>query len=452
MLILFSVKNYRSIRDEQVLNLVASPYYSGKKSDDSARANRQLQLIQKRLPGLSGKDFLRSVAIYGANGSGKSNVVHAMKAMQRIVRDSSSYAPTDELPYDPFVLDQSSSKNPTEYFIAFYWGGVRYEYEFSHDDQRIVEERLCSFPKGLRRTLYERSASSSGSPKVQDSSYLPINDVVASMLNPNTLLLSFLYGHPGLQGFDVIKGAGDFFRDGLIVLDRVRDRWLDFPVSGEVLDGQTGSDFQRDLVQKMMRDSDVGISSAKVVRRKVPKRPAAASEDAEGNGEPIIQKSVVLEHKGNMGEGDINLMNESLGTMQVFSLSSFIGEALENDATLVVDELDASMHPILAKRVVQMFERPELKGDEKEKENERSAQLIFTAHQTYLMSGNTLERDQIWLTDKGPDGGTVLYPLSDYSPRKGEPIAQGYLLGRYAGVPVLPEDFGVPLSKGDHHE
>ena len=138
--------------------------------------------------------------------------------------------------------------------------------------------------------------------------------------------------------------------------------------------------------------------------------------------------------------------------MQVFSLSSFIGEALENDATLVVDELDASMHPILAKRVVQMFERPELKGDEKEKENERSAQLIFTAHQTYLMSGNTLERDQIWLTDKGPDGGTVLYPLSDYSPRKGEPIAQGYLLGRYAGVPVLPEDFGVLLSKGDHHE
>jgi uncharacterized protein len=128
-------------------------------------------------------------------------------------------------------------------------------------------------------------------------------------------------------------------------------------------------------------------------------------------------------------------MDESLGTMQMFSLSSFIGEALENDATLVVDELDASMHPILSKQIVEMFERRELA--------DRSAQLIFTAHQTYLMSGGTLERDQIWLTDKGPDGGTVLYPLSDYSPRKGEPIAQGYLLGRYAAVPVLPEDFGM---------
>ena len=151
-------------------------------------------------------------------------------------------------------------------------------------------------------------------------------------------------------------------------------------------------------------------------------------------------KTVMLDHRGVEGEGEINLVNESLGTMQVFSLSSFIGEALEHDATLVVDELDASMHPILAREIVEMFERPDLQ--------DRSAQLVFTAHQTYLMSGGTLERDQIWLTDKGADGGTLLYPLSDYSPRKGEPIAQGYLLGRYAGVPVLPENFGISPASG----
>ena len=440
MLILFSAKNYRSIRDEQELNLVASPYYSGKKSDMHARENRERQLIKKSLPGLSGKSFLRSIAIYGANGSGKSNVIHAMRTMQKIVCDSSSYAPDDSLPYNPFILDENSKTQPTEFFAAFEWGGIRYEYEFSYDSKQIVEEQLCSFPKGLRRTLYTRTADAGSRSAVQDSSYLPIDKVIATMLNPNMLLLSLLYGHPGVQGFDTIKPVGDFFKNGLIVLDQVRNRWLDFPVSGEVLDGELGTDYERDLVQKMMQDSDIGITKANVVRKPAKQ----SSNEGNENGADVVRKTVVLQHAGTAGAGSINLMDESLGTMQMFYLSSFIGEALENDATLVVDELDASMHPILSKQIVEMFERKELA--------DRSAQLIFTAHQTYLMSGGTLERDQIWLTDKGPDGGTVLYPLSDYSPRKGEPIARGYLLGRYAAVPVLPEDFGMLPSSGKEGE
>lgn len=431
MLILFSAENYRSIRKEQELNLVASPYYSGKKSDMQAQENRERQLIRKRLPGLTGKSYLRSAAIYGANGSGKSNVIHAICTMQKIVRSSSTYAPDDSLPYDPFILDDTSKGEPTKFFAAFEWERIRYEYEFSYDSTHIVDEQLCAFPKGLRRTLYTRTADADSKPVIQDSSYLPVDKGVASMLNPNMLLLSLLYGHPGVQGFGTIKPVGDFFKNGLIVLDQVRDRWLDFPVSGEVLDGGLGTEYERNLVQKMMQDSDIGITKANVVRKAV-KRP---SEDGSENGKDVVQKTVVLQHHGTDGEGSINLIDESLGTMQVFSLSSFIGEALENDATLVVDELDASMHPILSKQIVEMFERKEL--------TDRSAQLIFTAHQTYLMSGGTLERDQIWLTDKGPDGGTLLYPLSDYSPRKGEPISRGYLLGRYAAVPVLPEDFGM---------
>lgn len=443
MLILFSAKNYRSIRTEQELSLVASPYYAGKKASEPDRKNRKRQTITKALPGLSGKTYLRSVAIYGANGSGKSNIAHAMATMQQIVEDSASYLPADHIPYDPFALDAKSKQSPTEYFIAFYWGDRRYEYEFSHDDTRIVYEQLSSFPKGQRRVLYRRSTNSQSHTEVDGSKYLPVSDTIVSMLNPNVLLLSFLYAHPGLRGYEEIENAGKFFQDGLIVLDRVWDRWREFPVSGEVLDGTMGSEYQRALIQKMMRDSDVGIRSARIVRKKSKGQdPRGDSGDSGADNNEVVMKTVVLDHRGAEGEGEINLANESLGTMQVFSLSSFIGEALERDATLVVDELDASMHPILAQEIVEMFERPNLK--------DRSAQLVFTAHQTYLMSGGTLERDQIWLTDKGPDGGTVLYPLSDYSPRKGEPIAQGYLLGRYAGVPVLPENFGIsPATSGD---
>lgn len=287
--------------------------------------------------------------------------------------------------------------------------------------------------------MYRRSAGPENQTKVSGSTYLPVSDTVVSMLNPNVLLLSFLYAHPGLRGYEEISKAGEFFQNGLIILDHVRDRWLEFPISGEVLDGTIGSDYQRALIQQMIKDSDVGIRSARIVRRK--KEGQISRGDAGENDVDLsedVTKTIMLDHEGIEGGGEINLANESLGTMQVFSLSSFIGEALEHDATLVVDELDASMHPILARQIVEMFERPDLR--------DRSAQLVFTAHQPYLMSDSTLERDQVWLTDKGSDGGTVLHPLSDYSPRKGEPIAQGYLLGRYAGVPVLPEDFGVPST------
>lgn len=446
MLILFSVKNFRSICGEQELSLVASPYYSARKSDEASRENRERQLIEKSLPGLSGKSYLRSVGIYGANGSGKSNIVHAVGAMQQIVEESASWQPQDRIPYDPFVLDKESQSQPTEYFIAFKWGDARYEYGFSHDGTHIVNEQLSSFPKGQERVLYRRSARSDGGTEVTGSKYLSLDNTLKSMLNPNTLLLSLIYSHPGVKGYESVKDAGDFFRYGLIVLDRVRDRWREFPIAGEVLDGTVGSEYQRLLIQKMMQDADIGIRSSKVVRKVVRRTPDADAEDGSGQKE-VVRKTVVMDHRGIKGEGEINLVDESLGTMQVFSLSSFIGRALESDAALIVDELDASMHPILAREIIEMFERPELKM--------RSAQLVFTAHQTYLMSGGTLERDQIWFTDKGRDGATQLYPLSDYAPRKGEPIDQGYLLGRYAGVPVLPENFGMlPPSHntGDSHE
>lgn len=132
---------------------------------------------------------------------------------------------------------------------------------------------------------------------------------------------------------------------------------------------------------------------------------------------------------------------ESLGTRRLFSLSSFIAQAYETDATLVIDELDSSLHPLLALNIIKLFQG--------EGNVDKRAQLVFTTHQVAFLMNDTFDRDQIWFTKKNGDGSTSLYPLSDYSPRKGEAIWRGYLLGRYDAIPAIPDLFGILPSESN---
>lgn len=445
MLILFSVGNYRSFYDEQALSMVASAYY-GKSSDGLSRERRDAQLIKVGLPGLAGKKYLRASVLYGANGSGKSNLTHAIATMQRMVLRSANVSPGAELPYDPFKLNAAGPKSPTSFFASFVWSGIRYEYSFSYDRTSIVSEELYSFPKGRPRLIFSRSAED-GNASVRFGSHIKVDSAVLSLVNDNTLLVSFLYGHPSASGYEAIKPVGDFFRQGLIVLDEVRERWADFPHSGDVLDGADGTDAQRDMIQKMVRDSDIGVTGARVETKQLDsaqterlgRMMASLNANAAIQDAPTEMKTVLFEHSSTSGKASLPLNSESLGTNQIFSLSSYIAEALENGATLVVDELDASLHPLLCEEIIGLFERKE--------SHAASAQLIFTAHQTSLMGCGLLERDQIWFANKLKDGSTELSPLSDYSPRKGEAVESGYLIGRYSGVPVLPGDYGITPAK-----
>ena len=147
-----------------------------------------------------------------------------------------------------------------------------------------------------------------------------------------------------------------------------------------------------------------------------------------------IVKTVVFRHENAGKKMKLEMGEESDGTKQLFGLSGHIAQALENGSTLFVDEVDASLHPVLVTEVIRTFLRPE--------SNPKGAQLIFTAHNPCLLENGLLRRDQIWFTEKDGEGATALYPLSDYSPRKDETVVSGYLSGRYSAIPVIPECFG----------
>lgn len=432
MLLKFEVENYRSIRDEAALLLSSVNYYK----------ENERQLMAPSLPGLSNVRFLRAAGVFGPNASGKSTLVKAVEAMRRMVLRSATAPAGAELPFEPYALDPACGERPTRFLAAFTSGGVRYEYGFSYDSRSVLEEKLSAFPKGREQTWFTRTASAGedGSVRtvVSGSSHLAVPAAVEQVLNDNALLLSLLANSPKSPAAAQVAPVVEWFRSGLSVVKRGPRTPADYPFSGEILDGTRGTDFQRAFIREMMRKADVGISGTRVEKTRLGDllKEAGLAEDSPEVAALLAEhdrseevKSVVFEH----GPVEFGLDTESEGTYQLFGLSGHLARALEEGATIFVDEVDASLHPVLAREVVRCFLEPE--------SNPEGAQLVFTAHNPCLLEDGLLRRDQVWFTEKN-GGATELYPLSDFRPRKEESLSGGYLIGRYSATPVVPACFG----------
>lgn len=425
MLIQFEVENYLSIRDLASLQLTAINYYKEQSSG----------LIDIKLPGLAGSKFLRVAAIYGPNASGKSTFLRAIREMRSAVLGSFRNKAGEPLPFRPFMLDNESRKRPTYFGIAFVANDVRYEYSFSYTERAIESEELCSFPNGYKQIWFSRSDD-----EVKGSSHIKVPSALEPLLNDNTLLLSLLANYPKYSDSQKIAPVYQWFQENLEFINRGPGANIDYPFSGEIVAGAQGNDNQRAFIQNMIKKADVGIEKARVESAPLPeddlkkfeKLAEALDIDSSAGGE---FKYVLFDHASPKAQYSVQLSDESDGTIQLFCLSGHIAQTLEKGSILFVDELDASLHSVLVRELIRCFLDPAI--------NPNNAQLVFTAHNPCLLENGILRRDQVWFTEKGPDGATAFYPLSDFRPRKGESIASGYLTGRYSATPVVPKCFGL---------
>ncbi len=197
----------------------------------------------------------------------------------------------------------------------------------------------------------------------------------------------------------------------------------------------------RAAVLRFLTAADLGIVGIEVAEEEVGEeilqaleaiRPIFGKRGGEAPLFPKTVQNVAFQHKGAKGDVSIPLNYESDGTQALFRLLGPAISVLSTGGVLCVDELDASLHPILAKALVAAFNQPE--------SNPKAAQLIFNTHDTNLLDSNVLRRDQIWFTEKDSDGATHLYPLSEFKPRKGENFERGYLQGRYGGIPFISSE------------
>lgn len=422
MIIDFSVKNFRSIRDEARLSFVATT------DKELATSN----LIETGL--LAAPRISRSAVIYGANASGKSNLILALLDLKSLVVNSfAGMKPGQPFGFQPFKLELASVMKPTELELTFVLNGIRHQYGCEFNSERIIEEWLHVYINPKPQTwFYRKFDVDTKEDKYVFSSHLKgVKEIWQKATRQNALFLSTAAQHNTEQLLPIYR----WFSENLLVL----------PIGHSFLQDQTIKcleDVKRKMmVVNLMAAADVGISDIYLLKRQVISQNFKVNSDGTVDSTQAPTEIVVpmFLHQGKERGVMFDSQNESQGTQKFFNLIGPIIDILETGKILVVDELDGSLHPLLVRRIIEMFHNPEL--------NTKGAQLLFTTHDTSLLDApSLLRRDQIWFTEKSTDHATALLPLSEYSPRKGEALERGYLMGRYGAVPML-DSFSSAIKK-----
>lgn len=413
MLIEFSVKNFRSIKERQKLSLVAA-------SGDELRKTHTVNVLDSKLT------LLRSAAVYGPNASGKTNLIRALQTMKLIIRDSARNQHGLDLPVTPYAFDQIAQEQPTEFEVIFVSNGIRYQYGFTATRKQIFEEWLLAYPKGRAQAWIDRKFD----PQTQSYEWGNTDKLAGpkhlwqEVTRPNALFLSTAIQLNSKQ----LQPVADWFEMKLGILTGVGPMLPEFTVRY-----CQGSQSKRRIVH-FLQTADFSIDNLEIKREIAPNDHALAGFQLQVFGKDsgyVENVNIQFAHIGSDGtQVSLDLDEESDGTQKFFGLAGPWLTALEDGLVLLIDELNDNLHPNLVRFMVQLFHNQNI--------NRRNAQLLFTTHETSILTQDLFRRDQIWFTEKDEYNATTLYPLSDFSPRKGvENIEKNYLQGRYGALPYF---------------
>jgi hypothetical protein len=413
MLIEFRVGNYRSFHEPQTLSLVASR--------DRAHPDNLIPCAKENL--------LKAVAIFGANASGKSNLVNAIGFMSWFVRDSAKRMNVgEEIPVVPFRLNPKSRAEPSLFEATLILNDVRYQYGFRASRERVHHEWLTAYPNGRAQHWLERYSG----PETKEPKW-----IFRGSLKRNGDLLRATTRANGLA---LCRGADLNIEELIPVFTWLAYelRVLDFsePATKVQILQETASRFQedaafRDTAIRLVQNADVGINGLQVRVEMAELMPCYSYAT------PFTRRLESVHTVPGTESSEMFVFEEaeSSGTQRLFALLGPWLYALQIAGVLAIDELDCSMHPLLTRGLIELFQSPQW--------NSKGAQLIFATHDNTLMDQSLFRRDQIYLVEKNAAQASELFSLYDFDdkPRKGEAIQRGYLAGRYGAVPTLGATF-----------
>ncbi len=413
MLIEFRVRNFRSLRDEQVLSLVAA-------KDKTLEDTNTIETGLKAAPRL-----VRSAVVYGPNAGGKSNLLKALQWMQWFVLGSAQLKPEQPLEVSPFRMDAASGQQPTCFEVTFVRSGIRYQYGFEVTNLRVVREYLLVYKTAKPQKWYERNFDSATDQERYEfgSALAGQKTVWKEATRPNSLFLSIAVMLNGIE----LKPVYEWFSLCLRVINDNSPLSLDYTLSALAIDNN------RNLICHFLSTADISISDVNVVTEKVAGVPFFGVDPTTGQfvfrSDEREVKQLRLVHRSDTSQAEFALGDESTGTQRMLCIAGPILSVLKEGMTFFVDELDTSLHPLLVRRLVNMFHSTSL--------NQKGAQLVFCTHDSSLLDGDLFRRDQIWFVEKDREQASKLYPLTDFSPRKNEALERGYLMGRYGALPFF---------------
>lgn len=397
MLCQFTVKNFKSIRDEVTFDMQAA-----------AISEHEDRIIKDEDDEL----YLPVSAVYGPNGGGKSNVLEALHSLvTKVLRPLYATSNNEDvaikmkkLVIEPFVFDEKTINEPTEFEVFFRTALAEYRYELTVKKEVIEYERLdrIKLETGRKSALFER-----------DEKEINLKGAFARLKTSDELsdtlpLLSYL----GItySKNEVVQDVLDWFDEEIDFLNYGN------PVQELRMAVSKSEDVKR-LMLQMMQEMDLDIVDFRV-------------EEKENDRIEVFTKHVVNEY-----EAELNLVDESSGTKKLFGLLPFIAKSLLKGTTLVIDELDVKIHPVLLKYLIMTFSNME--------KNKKGAQLIFTSHDLSTMNSEVFRRDEIWFVAKGNRQNSKLYSLVEFKNKKGESVRKDakfdkqYLEGKYGADPYL---------------
>lgn len=417
MLLEFTVKNFRSIQEAQTLSMVAN---KDSLMQDTNCFDSGLQAIPK---------LLRSAVVYGANASGKSNLILAMVMMKDIVINSAVRIREGDkfVNVTPFLFDHENIGEATEFEIAFMDDGVRYQYGFAVNNTQILKEWLLVYKARKAQRWFERNYDHRT--KTYEWYFGPhfYENQKHSLWKESTRINAlFLSSSVNLNSAQ-LRPIYNWFDTKLLVSTGGLSNPLGFNVN--LLKNPNN----KKRIIKFLQAADLNITNIELKYKKV--KSVELQLDFTGSSTSGTFKEEEMPvmnfyHKGVQDE-DVKLPfeHESHGTKKLAYYAEPILNALDQGSLLVIDELEAGLHPKMTQFVINLFYDNDL--------NKKNAQLIFSTHQTSLLDTKFLRRDQIWFMEKNDKDASVLYSLTDFSPRATENIEKGYLQGRFGGIPFL---------------
>lgn len=393
MILEFCVSNYLSIKDELKISFVAT---SLKESLPDAN-----DLVPISGAGVS---LVRSAVIYGANASGKTNVLKAVSFYKHFIMDSFKNSQAGEaIDVENFRLNATAVKEPTTMEATFTDGAFIYRYGFEVDSKAVRAEwlyRRINKKRAKEVEIFDREGETTTvhpkSPLIQDL-------VNKKMVRGNALLLSTAAQFNEPTAVNVLHWLSD-----TQVLFYSEDEKL-WAQAIKHLDDEN----VRNRITRFARYADLGIESI----TKIDNRIVSNHRQYDDEGREV--NNVAFSFNG----------NESEGTIKYFSLSYPIIDALDNGKRLVVDELDSKLHPLLVRKIITLFNSSET--------NPKGAQLLFTTHDTFLLGAGLFRRDQVWFTQKNSFGATEAYSLAEYKVRGNSPFEKEYLQGKFGATPII---------------
>ena len=417
MLIEFSVGNYRSFKERVTFSMVAANIVAKDKELDE----NNVFAVDNDLK------LLKSAAIYGANASGKSNLAKALSFMRWfMVNSSRETQSTDPIDVEPFRLSTETEDKPSYFELVFLMDGKRYRYGFEANQEQVISEWLYYVPKVRETKLFERKINSFKISKSYEASG------IQKRTRDNALFLS-------VSAQFNVGFAEEILGWVISKLGMISELWEPLLFT-YTIDCLMNNENKSDIV-KLIKKLDLGIDDIQVEKGNF-------TNDIVNDNLTDRVKHLTLEirrgqtasiktiHKKFDKNGNYQSIekfdfrsHESEGTQKFFTLAGTLIKTLKEGDILVVDELDARLHPLITTAIVSLFNSKEA--------NPNNAQLIFMTHNTNLLSNKLFRRDQIWFTEKNRYGATDLYSLAEYKIRNDASFESDYIKGKYGAIPYI---------------